>query len=83
MFNEMAADQGDSGGQFSYAVYLQDGEGVTRNVSGEVRCFKMAADQGDMGGQLNYGLCVMTADGVPCNPRCDSALELWVLFAET
>jgi TPR repeat protein len=64
---KLAADQGDSFGQWDYGVCLAQGKGIPMNKSLAANYFKLSADQGNQHGQCAYGLCLLTGDGVPRN----------------
>jgi TPR repeat protein len=63
----MAADQGSAAGQYNFAICLDKGKGVDRNLIQAARFFKMSADQGHAKAQHNYGICLENGRGVERN----------------
>jgi hypothetical protein len=58
-------DQNHASAQFSYALDLEDGQGVVKDKAATAWYYKLAADQNDAYAQYCYVLCVVKGRGVP------------------
>jgi tetratricopeptide (TPR) repeat protein len=61
---KMAADQGNSTGQWQYGLCLQKGRGIPENVIKAAEYFRLSAAQGNSIGQLRFGECLEKGNGV-------------------
>jgi TPR repeat protein len=62
-YYKLAADQGNSEGQRSYGLCLENGIGVSKNLPEAAKYFKLSADQGNSLGQHAYRQCLAKLAG--------------------
>jgi TPR repeat protein len=63
-YYKLSADQGNSSGQCKYGVCLQNGLGITKDLSGAAEYYRLSADQGNSSGQCNFGVCLEKGLGI-------------------
>ena len=63
-----SAELGNAYGMLNYALALQRGEGVEKDVAKAIELLKEAAELGNAEAMNAYGMCFYTGDGVEKNP---------------
>jgi TPR repeat protein len=68
------AEEGDARSQIHFGEFLQNGEGIDRNVGEAVRYFRIAANQGDAESMIALGVCLKNGKGISCDPKASMDL---------
>ena len=77
---KMAADSGSVRAQLAYALIIDDGHGIPKNLREASRYYKMAADNGSYAAMINIGF--MLFDGRGINRNRKEALSYMKLAAD-
>jgi uncharacterized protein YdaT len=76
----LAAEQGDTGGQFNLGVAYENGEGVPQDAKKAVKWYRLAAKHGHMDAQFTLGRMYANGEGVPQDAK--KAVKWYQLAAE-
>ena len=72
---KLTAIDGDADAQFELAGLYGGGEGVKKNLTEAVKCYRKAAEQGHDGAQFKLGLSYQNGKGVP---QSDTEAYIWL-----